>query len=157
MIQQRVQSVDLLNLKDFSTWKDSNPELTLLGYVYHNLSADLAIAVTKLFWPDVLEFSRGVFLAEGFSEEAFQEWMRQSNGALETVEQKMNLSHVVDLIRDARNLNQENLTYLGDLLMECWQAKLRSEFPDRTFKIMGGYSPEEEDFTITFYQVRASR
>lgn len=55
-------SLQTNNLADFQQWKVINDEdFSLIDYLYFNTSFDLAIAFTKLFWPDFIEHQTRFF------------------------------------------------------------------------------------------------
>jgi hypothetical protein len=118
-------------LADFQAWKKANPNLTLGGYAYHNLGPDVAVAVASMFWPQLIEHEGGVFLAESFSKEAFDQWHAQLHGDMREIERMMNHVHLGDLIHAFTQLSTENQQFFANALFNCWRCRVRCAYPER--------------------------
>lgn len=113
-----------------------------------------AIAYGELFWPDFVEHDGCVFFA-GFSEASYCGFMEQAKGNKKAVEAVMNHRHVLDLFpSDYANVTKDQMVYLGRLLREIWETKLRRDFPQKTFVVSFAEEPAEDllDYEVTFYQ-----
>ena len=139
-------------LEDFVIWRNSNPDLTLLEYLYHNLSASLAIAVARLFWPELVLHKEGVFMVESFSEHVFDAWNSQLSGDLAGIERAMNHVHLGDIAGSLHTLGLKNQEYLANVISNCWQCRLKQAYPNRNFCIQVGPEANSSDFVITFFQ-----
>lgn len=139
-------------LDDFVLWRTKNPGLTLLEYAYHNLSTSMAIAVTRLFWPELVMHKGGVFLADSFSEAVFDAWNSKLGGNMRAIEQIMNHAHLVDMARSFRALGVQSQKYLIDVISNCWRGRLKQAYPDLNFCIQVEPEADGLDNVITFWQ-----
>lgn len=146
---------DISELSDYSAWYGQNPR-ELIRYASSKLSPDLAIAVTRLFWPDFVIHENRVFLAFRFEDQNFKHWEDEFDGDLQAVERMINHVHVVaDLLTyPFENLSYPNIEYFGRILVQTWKAALKTQFPDRAFQISGEKDGELDDFVITFWQTQ---
>src|SRR5262249_657232 len=98
-------------------------------------SFDHAIAYGELFWPDFVEHDGCVFFA-GFSEAGYRGFMDHTNGNKKAVQAVMNHRHVLDLFpSDYSNVSKDQIVYLGRLLREIWETKLRRDFPQKNIVV----------------------
>lgn len=74
--------VDGALLPRFQAWKTGlSPggaqvqDVRLWNYLYHEATADLAVAFATLFWPDFVEIDGYVLLAEHFRPANFADWL----------------------------------------------------------------------------------
>lgn len=142
---------NLSELEDFQAWRSANPDLTLSGYVYHNLSASLAIAVGKLLWPDLVNYRGGVFIADAFSQTVFDSWSSQLGGDLMEIERAVNHVHLCDLADSFKTLGTQNLEYLAAIISNCWHCRLKQAYPDFNFCVEVSSKPDPLDYEITFH------
>lgn len=145
----------LSELADLAKWVGDN-QYYMFAYTNRNLTPDLAIAITKVFWPDFVTYEDGVFLAFQFDESSYISWKKQFDGDIEAVENMMNHVHLAaDLLPRAFNdLSYHNIAYFGGILVNTWKCSLKTQFPDRNFEVTGEKDGQFDDFIITFWQPR---
>lgn len=152
---------DISELTDYRPWYQD--ESGLFTYASLKLTPDLAIASTKLFWPDFVVYQDCIFLGASMSDQSKQiadDWIRQLNGNLTDVERVMNHQHVgQDLMGyPFETLGYANVAYFGQMLVKMWGAALRDQFPDHPCAVEGWKEGSKEegyqDYIITFYQKR---
>jgi hypothetical protein len=151
---QRFADVPIADLvPETRPWNDGKG-IDLLSWLSCVGSYNHAIAYGELFWPDFVEHEGCVFLA-GFSEDSYRGFMDQTKGNKKAVEAVMNHRHILDLFpADYSTASKDQIAYLGRLLREIWETKLRRDFPARKFVVS---FPEESledllDFEVTFFQ-----
>jgi hypothetical protein len=152
---------DISELKDYQPWYQEGHDL--FTYASTILTPDLAIASTKLFWPDFVVYRDCIFLGASMSDRSkgiADDWITQLKANLTAVERVMNHQHVgEDLMREPfESLGYANVAYFAQILMKTWGAALRDQFPDRECVVEGWKEGSEEegyqDYTITFFQKR---
>jgi hypothetical protein len=146
-------SLNTDELIDFQKWRKVNSEdFSLLDYLFGVSNVEVAIAFTKLFWPDFFEYKDGVFLSEAFNSKIYEQWKDQLEDDITSIEQVMNHKHIEDLLPGSENISMENLFYLGQVIAEMWQSRLSLVYPNRRFKV----DCKQEDGTVVvmFYQIR---
>jgi hypothetical protein len=89
----------------------------------------LAIGYSLIFWPRFVRFEDYV-LREGFSESALRGFEQQDGSSRSSVEWVMNHVHMADIHCNEENVSEAQLRYLGRLLKEIHEVKLRADFPD---------------------------
>jgi hypothetical protein len=155
--------LDFSELEDYQPWYQEGHDL--FTYATTKLTPDLAIASTKLFWPDFVEYRDCIFLGASMSDQSkstADTWITHFDGNLTAVEHMMNHQHVgQDLMSyPFEKLGYANVAYFGQMLVKMWGAALREQFPDRTCVVEGWKEGSEEegyqDYIITFFQKRSS-
>jgi hypothetical protein len=125
-------------------------------YALVNLTKDELIAVTRLFYPEFIEYEGGVFFLHQFTKGFFHDWKAQLLGNIAAVERVMNHVHLAqDLKYCVDELGTQNLIYFGQILLVTWKAALEDSFPGRSFKVEGNVEEFDEgppEFIITFWQ-----
>lgn len=117
----------------------------------------LAAAYTLVFWPEFVEHEDMV-LRKGFSLESLNAFLKQRNGDKSSVEAVMNHLHIVDIhYYGCPDATHEGLIYLGRVLKEIYQCKLRDQFPNRDIVVHFDDSRKEAllDYEITVFQKRS--
>jgi hypothetical protein len=138
-------------LADYRRWNEINPKLSLMGYVCHNLTSDLAIAVTKLFSPDMIVYDEGLFLADLFDEKTFRQWKAHLGSEIQAIERVMNHLHLCDMLPCLNDLDNSNIKYFGNVLTELWQCGLANRYQDRQVHVAGEWDEEEQDYVLTIF------
>jgi hypothetical protein len=113
---------------------------------------EFAIGYSLIFWPKFVRFN-GYVLRDGFSEKSlrgFEEAMGRDRVAVETV---MNHMHIVDIHGNVEP-TEVQLRYLGRMLKDIYEAKLRRDFPDVRFAVSFNDEPalDAVDYELTFWQ-----
>ena len=62
-------------MSDFQQWKKANgDDFSIWDYLSGVTNVEVALAFTTLFWPDLVEHDGGIFLAEAFNQEIYEQW-----------------------------------------------------------------------------------
>ena len=71
-------SLNTDRLIGFQEWKKTNGEdFSLWDYLFAVSNVEIAIAFSKLFWPDFVEYEDGIFLSEAFDKQTYKQWKDQ--------------------------------------------------------------------------------
>jgi hypothetical protein len=114
----------------------------------------LAIGYSLIFWPRFVRFEKYV-LREGFSETSLRGFEAQPGATRASVEWVMNHVHMADIHHNAvEEPNEAQLRYLGRILKEIHEVKLRSDFPGLRFEIDFNDEPglDPVDYQMSFWQ-----
>jgi len=116
-------------------------------------SYELAIGYSLIFWPEFVEFNDYIMRA-GFEESSLRGFEEMTKGNRRAVEAVMNHVHIADIHANVDEYKIEQLRYLGRTLKSIYIVKLRSDFPERRFKVVFNDEPELEptDYELTFWQ-----
>lgn len=151
---QRLSKVPMADLvPETRDWNSGNG-IDLRSWIGCVGSLEHAIGYAELFWPDFAEHD-GCILCDGFSEESYNGFMKQTGGNRQAVEAVMNHCHILDLFSDPDlNPTREQVVYLGRLLKEMWAAKLQRDFPAKRFLVTFPEEASEDllDYEVTFFQ-----
>jgi hypothetical protein len=113
---------------------------------------ELATGYSLIFWPKFVHFD-GYVLRDGFSEEALQGFKRATDRDRVAVEAVMNHVHIADIHCNVE-ATEAQLRYLGRVLKEIHEVKLRRDFPDVRFTV--SFNDEAGlnliDYELTFWQ-----
>lgn len=145
-------SLNSEQLIDFQQWKQANgDDFSLLDYLFGVANAEIAIAFTKLFLPDIIEHEGGIFLAQAFNKETYERWKAKLGNDIIAIEKVMNHLHIDDLLPGTEKVGIDNLFYLGNAISQMWTSRLKSLYPDRNFQV----SCDRDEYTVvvTFCQI----
>jgi hypothetical protein len=152
LIQEKQLKLDLDNLKNFQKWQEVNgADFSLWDYMFRVSKAELAIALSTLFWPDFIEYEGGVFLAQVFNLEVYYQWKKNLDNDLTAIERVLNHQHIDDLFSGSEKVGINNLAYLGQVIAQMWESRLKSLYPSRHFEVI--CNRDEQTVVVTFYQI----
>lgn len=147
-------SLNTEQILDFQQWKKANgDEFSLWDYLFGVSNIEIAIAFTKLFWPDIIEREGGIFLSEAFNPEIYEQWKAKFGNDITSIERVMNHQHIDDMLPGADKVGVDNLYYLGVAIAQMWQSRLKSVYPERRFEVC--CDRDENTVIVMFYQIRA--
>lgn len=110
-------------------------------------------------WPSFLERRDCVVLSDVSSKD-LAELLYLTQNSRATVETQLNRRRLIQLLPANAPVSPVELTVIGSMIKEMWQAKLRSNFPNKTFSVIfteGKTGLDVENFEITFFQNSFSR
>ncbi|WP_421854588.1 hypothetical protein [Oricola sp.] len=115
----------------------------------------LAVGYAALLWPRFEAVGKYI-LVEGVSKENIEGFENQAGSTPKGVEWTLNHWHLADLhYHDRDNLSADKLLFVGNIVKEMWEAKLRTQFPDRpcTVEFYVPDDPEElSEYQVSFWQ-----
>ncbi|HEX8667345.1 MAG TPA: hypothetical protein VF727_03125 [Allosphingosinicella sp.] len=113
----------------------------------------LAIGYSLIFWPRFVRFEEYV-LREGFCEDALRAFEQQPGSTRTSVEWVMNHVHPIDIHCNEENVSEAQLRYLGRVLKDIHEVKLRADFPDLRFTVEFNDEPRLDpvDYQMSFWQ-----
>ena len=116
---------------------------------------ELATGYSLIFWPKFVRFD-GYVLHEGFSEDSLRGFEDATDGNRIAVEAVMNHIHLADIHGNVE-ATEIQLRYLGRVLKEIYEVKLRRDFPTTRFIVSFNDDAglDSRDYELTFWQVAA--
>jgi len=145
------------NLKRFHAAADTS-NFNVLDFVSAFGSPLYALAYSKLFWPDFIEFEGMIFLKENVEDEEDRSRIRTALARSSTpkeVERSFNQFMIPDIFFSAglgTTNGDENLC-LAERMVEMWEARLARLFPGRTLVVeLELPQQSKEGPTIIVYQ-----
>ncbi|MCW2319036.1 hypothetical protein M2322_004605 [Rhodoblastus acidophilus] len=115
----------------------------------------LAVGYGSIFWPEFVEFD-GYILQEGFSEAVLRGFESREGTTRKAVEWVMNHLHIVDIQHyGCADASKDKIVFLGKMLKEIYEAKLKWQFPDRPCEVEFYIPPDEDnlmDYQVSFWQ-----
>lgn len=150
----RLEDFDALipELKDWDNGSGIDP----LGWAECVGNYPLAVGYSLIFWPRFVRFEKYV-LREDFSESSLRGFEAQAGAHRTSVEWVMNHVHMADIHCNVE-ANEAQLRYLGRILKEIHEVKLRSDFPDLCFEVEFNDAPglDPIDYQLSFWQAEAA-
>ena len=136
-------------LKDWNNGQGASIDVYLSGCG----NFELAIAFRRLYWPDFVEHDNCVLLPN-FSLKTYDAILKNHNGDRAEVEALLNHQHILDLFPLSDATTEAQIRYIGQTLQEVWTAKLKRDFPNRTFEVCFNDIPGLDlvNYQITFFQ-----
>jgi hypothetical protein len=115
----------------------------------------LAVGYSSIFWPEFVAFD-GYVLRKEFAESSLRGFEKQEGFTRKGVERVMNHLHIADVQHvGCTDISQDKLVYLGRILQEIYEAKLKFQFPDRPCIVEFHQPPKADElleYQITFWQ-----
>jgi hypothetical protein len=115
-----------------------------------------AIGYSTIFWPEFVEIDGYVLRAcAGGNRDSLRRWKDGCGGSREEVEALGNHLHLRDIqYWGCPGATPERLSYLGGVLKEIYECKLKRDFPDKSFVVefTEGDEGDLDGFMLTFYQ-----
>jgi hypothetical protein len=116
---------------------------------------ELAAGYSFIFWPSFIEFEGYIFRESGFCEDNLRAWERSTSNDRQAVEAVINHVHLLDLHSYGTPATEPQLRYLGRVLRDILDTKLKRDFPDRSFQVTFNDEPDLDliDYEVTFWQI----
>ncbi len=108
----------------------------------------------KSCWPTVIE-RHGCYLLNDVNMLNLTEMMHIMGDSRASVETQLNRRRLVELLPANGPASPKELTALGLIVKEMWQAKLHQQYPDKLFSVLftqGKWGDDVENFELTFFQ-----
>ena len=116
------------------------------------------IAYSTIFWPQ-WKIYKEMIVSVDAPEELIDRWLSECKGDKKSVESVVNHLHIKD-IHHAYNedATHERMIFLGNVLKEMYQCKLKRDFPERTVTVAFDSSPQEDilDYVLYLFQEHAA-
>ncbi len=126
------------HLKEFYSDEDTR-NFNVLDFVGAFGSPLLAIAYSKLFWADFIEFREMVFLSENFNEDVKKKIgeLLENNSIKQDIEKSFNLFEVPSSFfgKNSGDTYDGEDYQLAEILKQSWRCKLEKDFPSKEFKV----------------------
>ena len=140
--------------EELGAWNNGKG-IDLYSWVVCSGNFSLGVGYLELFWPEFVEFE-GYVLRKDFSIEHLRCFQSQDRATKESTEWVMNHIHLDGLQHGGcEDISKDKLVFIGRRLQEMYEAKLKLQFPERTF-VVEFYVPEDEElldeYQLSFYQ-----
>lgn len=142
-------------MPDFDKWRSVNRAqgFSLFDYAHailstHQLPTDLLLATARMLWPEYETYGGMVFLKEQFSAARVEEH-RKTLSKTET-EYWVNLLCIDGLFAYSGSPDLSQDEEFARIVSESWRAKLRADFPDRSFDVKLMVDESVGDVLVTF-------
>jgi hypothetical protein len=133
---------------ELAAW-NNGAGIDLLSWVGCTGSFSLAVGYAAVFWPQFAEYD-GYVLREGFSVDSLRGFEKQTPGDRRAVETVMNHLHIADIQHfGCSDLSRDKLLLIGGVLKEIHEAKLRHDFPHRSFEV-SLWEPDDPNDLIAY-------
>jgi hypothetical protein len=141
-------------IPELAAWNNGEG-ISLDNWIACEGSFKFAVGYSTLYWPKFILFEDYI-LQENFTVESVRGFEKQSNGDKRSVECILNHLHIADTHHPfCEDISADKIVFLGQILKEIWEAKLRWQFPDRPC-VVDFYQPEDKsnlvEFQLTFWQ-----
>ena len=110
-------------------------------------------------WPTFQE-RQGCIILNDVNGKDLAEMLYITQNSKISVETQLNRRRLIHILPANAPINPADLSVIGSTLREMWQAKLRKDFPNKTFSVIfteGTNGLDVENFEITFFQNSFSR
>jgi hypothetical protein len=141
-------------MQELSAWNDGNG-IDLESWIGCMGNFNLATGYSAIFWPNFVLFEDYI-LREGFDAESLRRCEKTGNRDKSSIEWVINHLHITDIhYNDRENASEEVIVFLGNILKEVYETKLRAQFPDRPCEVEF-YEPEDRknlvEYQLSFWQ-----
>jgi hypothetical protein len=141
-------------VSELSAWNNGGG-IDLESWIECSGNIKLAIGYSTIFWPKFVLFEDYI-LREGFNLESLRGFEKDKSDNKAYVEWVMNHLHILDIhCGDRENVSEDEVVFLGNILKEIYEVKLRLQFPDRPC-VVDFCEPEDRknliEFQLSFWQ-----
>jgi len=141
-------------IPELSAWNNGKG-VDLETWVNCTGNFQLAVGYSTIFWP-TFNLVEDYIFREGFGLRSLRDFEKQQNGDKKIVEATVNHLHIADIQEcGCKDISEDKIIFLGKVLREIWEAKLRWQFPDRPCEFEF-YEPKDRtnllEFQLTFWQ-----
>jgi hypothetical protein len=138
-------------IPELQTWNDGSG-ISSVDWLSGVARSDEAVAYTALFWPKLV-VHKDYVLRHDFSLEnlAINEAGRSTRQQTEAMLNYNSLEHFFRGDREVEAVADERARYVGTMMADMLDAKLRRDMPDRQFQVE--LIDDDDDFAVTFWQV----
>jgi hypothetical protein len=154
----RKTSSEALVRRASELWGEPFTGFTIHDVVHAKGSPLEALLYAHLFWPEFVTLDGMTFLPFVIEDEADQARVRERRAALpddRSVEEEFNYVEVAALFGRRRGeTSVEEDALLARFLAEMWAAKLRVDFPSKTFRVRMIEASGDEEAAVTLYEER---
>lgn len=139
-------------------WGESFSGFDVYDLVHAKGSALDALIYAHVFWPEFAVVDGMTFLPFVAEDDADHERIRARRSAVSdptTVEREFNRVEVAALFgrrRGETSVDEDAL--LGDFLAQIWSAKLKLDYPSKTFVVELNRPTEDEEVSVVLYERR---
>jgi hypothetical protein len=123
------------------------------GWIAGSGNFQLAIGYSVVFWPEFIEIE-GYIVNKDVTKDNLQEWINTLGSDRKSIEATVNHLHILDIHHGCIYATAERLSYVGSVLKEIYECKLRRDFPGKKFKVefTEGDADNLEGYELTFFQ-----
>ena len=147
-------------IPELSNWRKHNgKDFSIKDWIVGEGNVKFAIAYSFLFWPEFVEYDDCIIFKNHFDKSNFENWKSTEYiKSYSQIESVLNHIHILDLFgtdEKKEEINYEQILFLGSKLCEIYSAKLKLDFPERTFTFdFNGNEKLEatDEYERTFYQ-----
>ena len=138
-------------LPELQEWKGGS-SVPAEDWIWMTGRADHALGYCSLLWPDFVVFE-GYVLRVPTDIDRLRGW-ENGGRSRSQVETAMNVFFLENAFSDERKdggLYDAQMTHLAAMMVDMLDAKLRRDFPDKSFSAF--VIDEDEDFGVSFHQI----
>jgi hypothetical protein len=154
----RVPETDFSKLiPELQKWSSGGKSISAKEWIGTVGNYEHLVAYAQILWPKFIEHDDCVFRALRFTEENYRGFMTQTNGDKPAVEAVMNHEHILDMFSNPSAAPSADMViYVGRLLKDVWDAKLKRDFPARVITVSFPEGPFEDlvQYEVSFFQNR---
>jgi hypothetical protein len=142
-------------IEEYTEWKNANPE-NFSWWNLVNMKADLdtALAVAKLYCPDILIIEGCFILKDKYSKDSYNNWKMDCRNIKIDIEKMMNIYAVRDFLhinyKESKN-EEDKIVALGNVLKYFWNMSFKERFPDKII-IVDVFEEDDGELFITVYE-----
>jgi len=146
-------------VEELSAWNNGKG-IDLESWIGCEGNFKLAVGYSTIFWP-TFNLVEDYIFREGFHLNSLRDFEKKQNGDKKIVEATVNHLHIADIQHcGCEDISEDKIIYIAKVLREIWEAKLRWQFPDRSFEFEF-YEPEDRtklvEFQLTFWQKKHAK
>ena len=112
----------------------------------------------RICWPEVTE-RQGCIIFSDVNMLQLAETLNIVGDSRSSVEAQLNRRRLIDMLPANGPVSARDLAELGQMIQAMWKAKLKAQFPNKTFSVIfsqGKTGIDTENFELTFFQNRFS-
>jgi len=132
------------DLPEFRAWSQKfDPPADVDAYISQNVGVTAAVAISEIFFPQLIEVRGCILLAHRYQHSNFEDWWTRTAGNRNEIERALNHVHLWDLFEPTGEQEEDALVELARRIAWAWRSWAATLFPKRTFvtAVVDDYGP----------------
>lgn len=136
---------------ELSKWNNGNG-ISLGDWITCIGRYDHFLGYLELVWPSFIVVDDAVFIESLWQKNRYESIVANCTSKAET-QKYLNLIDLPNLFLDAEEeVTDEFLVYLANAIVQAWEAKLSTQFPERKFKVvLENFLSDPDDCELNIY------
>lgn len=137
-------------IPELNDWKEKNKNFSIFDYLGFKCTFECFIAVSKLFFPDLVFVDDCIFLRDSCQKSDITNFYNHTNSAAD-FEKAINFICLSNLISINETISKDAIKEVVSNICRSWRMYFDKEYKEHNL-IVESYEDEYDGWCVTFYQ-----